>query len=309
MKRFSTLLAMVGVMCFTLMSTHLPVLYAETGLSGYENMAKITVTSEIKRVLSEKDAGLLSGTEAIRTTLKEMQKQVQSEIAAAGVGSWDAHFLPDVEAAIKEHIDNWGITANAGLGDTIDKTWASGINLVNAPLVASGELVIGSFGIPVEILNVMKDFTFHKLDGVKNAAWDKIRSELTLGVLGGKTPHEVATAIGKNLTSPSIFKSIHDRANVITNTELSRVFDKASHEQMKTAAAHVDGLKKQWRHDGHPKKPRSTHVAAHNQVQLVEEYFIIGSVEMMFPHDPAAPIGEVINCTCTQVPYMDKWAA
>jgi len=277
--------------------------------SGGYKMAKITATSEIQRVLREKDAGTISGMKAMKTVLENMQQQVQGEIASAAVDSWDAFHLPQLSAAIKEHVDNFNVSAKGNLDDFLDNSWQHGENIVNAPLVAAGEVAIGGFGISGEVLSVMKDFTFHKIDGVSNSAWDKIRSELTLGVLGGKTPHEVSKAIGTNLTDPSIFKSIHARANVITHTEMSRVFDKSAHERMKTAAASVEGLQKEWRHDGHPKKPRATHQVAHGQIKDIEKPFEIGSVAMMFPHDPGAPIGEVINCTCTHLPYMKKWAA
>ena len=249
MKRSFLMCLMAGFFSITFCMPQIT--YSRLFDGGFEKMAtKITPASEIRRVLREKDAGIISGMKAVKAVLENFQKQVQNEIKLAGVDSWDARFLPQLEVAIKGHVDNFGIASKGAIESNINETWSRGEQLVNAPLTVSGDIVVGGFGISTDVLNVLKDFTFHKLDGVTNSAWDKIRSELTLGVLGGKTPHEVSQVIGKNLTSPSIFKSIHARANVITHTELSRVFDKSAHERMKTAAESVDGLQKQWRHDG-----------------------------------------------------------
>jgi hypothetical protein len=137
---------------------------------------------------------------------------------------------------------------------------------------------------------------FHKIEGLSDSAWDKIRGELTLGIMGGKTPQEVAKAIGMNLEDPSIFTSIAARAEVITKMEIGRTFSTAAEKRMEDADKYVDGLEKQWRHVGHPMKPRLTHLAADGQHVLVNEPFDIGGVEMMYPRDPAAPLDETINC-------------
>ena len=65
---------------------------------------------------------------------------------------------------------------------------------------------------------------------------------------------------------------------------------------MEEAAKSVDGLEKMWRHAGHPRSPRITHLAADGRHVPVDEPFDIGGVAMMYPRDPAAPSEEVINC-------------
>lgn len=43
---------------------------------------------------------------------------------------------------------------------------------------------------------------------------------------------------------------------------------------------------------------RPSHMAAHGQVQDVDETFYVGSTRLMFPCDPQGPIEETANCRC-----------
>ena len=265
-----------------------------------------TVNSEIKRILREKDAGIKTGVASMQALLKELQKQVLSEIGSASLTDWDTFHLQQQLEAINRHMVSFEAQAITEAGSLLDESWAGGIELVDAPLAVAGE-IWGGFGMSTSSLDAIKDFSFHKISGLSEAAWDKVRSELTLGILGGKTPQEVATAIGKNLKDPGIFRSVNLRAEAITRTEMGRTFSMASQQRMEQAAESVEGLEKMWLHRGHPKEPRPTHVASEGQHVPVKEPFLIGSVPMMFPRDPGAGIKEVIWCGCDSVPFKEEW--
>jgi hypothetical protein len=253
-----------------------------------------TVNSEIERILRLKDQGILGGSEAIIRLLENLQSQVIDELGRAAIGSWDAYHLRQVANSIQWQINDFRHAADSQITSNINDAWKIGQVLVDAPLATQGIYV--GFHISTSVLEALRDFAFHKIDGLSTAAWDKIRGELTIGILGQKTPQQVADAIGRNLTEPSIFKSIADRAEVITQTEMGRTFSTAAEIRMEEAGKYVDGLEKQWRHVGHPKVPRATHLAADGQIVPVDQPFNIGGVEMMYPRDPAAPLDEVINC-------------
>lgn len=269
-----------------------------------------TVSREIKRVIAEKDRAIKTGTEAMRDILKELHSQVTAELGKAALGSWDAYSLRKYLDSIEGQVSAYESRAKREAESLLDTTWKLGQELVTAPMiagaVAAGAIEAGGFHLSTSVLDVMKDFTFHKIDGVSNAVWDQIKGELTLGILGGKTPQEVAAAIGKNIDKGR-FASIAQRAETITKTEMGRVFSQATQLRMETAGAHVPGLEKEWRHVGHPVKPRITHLAADGQHVPWDEPFKIGGGLMAFPRDPAAPIEETINCGCDHVPYHAKW--
>ena len=265
-----------------------------------------TVNSEIKRILREKDAGIKTGVASMQALLKELQKQVLSEIGSASLTTWDTFHLQQQLEAINRHMVSFEAQAIKEAGSLLDESWAGGVELVDSPLRVAGEIWTG-FGMSTSSLDVIKDFTFHKISGLSDAAWDKVRSELTLGILGGKTPQEVATAIGKNLKDPGIFRSVNLRAEAITRTEMGRTFSMASQQRMEQAAEHVEGLEKQWLHRGHPKIPRPSHLGSHGQHVPVKSPFLIGGVPIMHPRDPGAGIEENIHCGCDSVPWKEEW--
>jgi len=253
-----------------------------------------TVNSEILRILKDKDRAIKTGTQAMLGILEETRKQIIKEIGGAAITEWDAYHLKQMLGAVESQIGNFSAKAKVEAGGLLNDAWGKGQTLVDTPLAVSG--IYTGFHLSTSSLDALKDFAFHKIDGLSASAWDKIQGELTLGVLGGKTPQEVASAIGKNLKDPSIFTSIARRAEVITQMEMGRVFSTATELRMEQAAEHVDDLEKQWRHVGHPKVPRPSHLAADGDHVPVDEPFDIGGIKMMYPRDPGAPIEETINC-------------
>jgi hypothetical protein len=264
-----------------------------------------TVNSEIRRILKEKDRALKRGKAAMVDVLKALQKDTLSQLGQAAITEWDSYHLKQMLDSIEEQIAKFSQEATAEAGGLIEETWDMGKTLVDAPLSVAG--MYSGFRLSTSVLNTLKDFTFHKIEGLSDAAWEKIRSELTLGVMGGKTPQEVAKAIGMNLTDPSIFTSIAHRAEVITQTEMGRAFSTAAELRMEEAGEHVKDLEKMWRHVGHPKVPRLSHLAADGQHVPVNEPFNVGGIDMMYPRDPGAPIEETINCGCDHVPFHPNW--
>jgi hypothetical protein len=253
-----------------------------------------TVNATLKQIIKEKDAGIRTGTRSMLALLEELQGQVRTELGKAALGSWDAYHLRHYLDAIEGQVEVFRRTAQAEAGGLLDTAWNQGKALVDNPLATNG--IYTGFYLSTSVLDTLKDYTFHRIDGLSAAAWDRVKGELTLGVLGGKTPQEVAKAIGENLNDPSVFKSIADRAEVITKTEMGRVFSEASQLRMEQAAESVEGLEKQWLHAGHPKVARLAHVAASGQHVPVNEPFKIGGINMMYPRDPGAPLEETFNC-------------
>lgn len=269
-------------------------------------MASKGVGAEIKRVIREKEAGLRSGQSAVLAILKALQRDVLASLGRAAISSWDEMHLGQVLDAVELQINGFTTRMKSQVGGMVEEGWGLGVEMVDAPLAATS-VDVGGFYISTSSLEVLKDFSFTKVKGLSSSAMDKIKTELTLGVLGQKTPQEVATAIGLNLKGRSIFTSIAARAEVIAKNEMGKAFSKATQLRMEEAAKHVPGMEKQWVHAGHPKQPRESHLWADGTHVAVNKKFNVGGVKMMFPRDPAAPLGETINCGCDHVPYHPDW--
>lgn len=93
------------------------------------------------------------------------------------------------------------------------------------------------------------------------------------------------------------------RREMIARTETMRALNAGTYE-----------LFKEWGVDSHEwltimdGRERLTHGAVNGQVRKVGEMFDVGGWKMRYPHDPAAPAGEVVNCRCTLVPVIKKSA-
>lgn len=251
-------------------------------------------------------AGLKTGTQSMLNILEDLRKQVIDELGRASLESFDYYRLKQMIPTIEYQIQNFKTKAELEAAGLLEKYWGMGQNLVDAGLEAGG-ITLGGFALSSSSLDATRAFTASKIKGLASDALNKIETELHLGVLGQKTPQEVAKAIGMNLKSPSIFKNIAERAEVITQTEMGRVFSQATQYRMEEAARHVEGLEKEWRHVGHPRVARPGHLAADGQRVPVDQPFMVDGIPMMFPRDPKAPLNEIINCGCDHVPWHARW--
>jgi hypothetical protein len=266
----------------------------------------VNVTDKLVRLLAAKDKKILAGQESVKGILIEVRAQILGELQRVTGDSYTAYHLRQNLASIEGHLAQFESLAGRELGSLLDATWEGGADLLPEATKGSG-LVLGYGHIPTSVLQTLKDYSFHKISGLTADAFGRIRGELSLGILGQKSPQQVMSAIAGSLDSPGVFKSIEERAWVITGTEMGRTFSQATQSGMAQAAESVPELKKQWWHAGHPKQPRKNHLALHGQVQPVDKPFLLGSLSIMHPRDPKAPASEVIRCGCDHVPYMDAW--
>lgn len=263
------------------------------------------VSAEITKILKAKDKGIVSGTGSMLAILKDLHKQVRAELGKAALGSWDAHHLRQVLDAIEYQMANFTLKSKAELSRLLKEAWGYGQNLVDAPLGAAG-VHMGAHHLSTSVLDTMTGYGNDYLQNLFHDAWYKVKGEITLGIVGDKTPQEVANAIGTTIDAGR-FKNISVRAETITQNEMGTVFSKATQLRMEQASGLVPDLEKQWLHAGHPRKARASHLAADQSHVPVDQPFKIGSVKMMFPRDPGAPLEETIHCGCDHVPFHARW--
>ncbi|MEA5113028.1 MAG: hypothetical protein VB050_03290 [Geobacteraceae bacterium] len=273
----------------------------------------VKVTSKIKAILKDRDAEIISGQEAVRRLLEETRKQILMDLAVIPGDGFSAHFLQQSLAAITDQLATWESATNRELDGRLSNTWEMGTSLLPEACAASG-VQLGYVGISTHTLDALKDFTFGRIASVKGDLFNKIRGELSLGVLGQKTAQEVTQAIiGDigNLPLPvgrggvPVFKSVRERAEVITGTEMGRAFSLATQKSIEAARETVPEMGSMWIHAGHPKQPRLIHMYMHGEVRTEGKpfYKTPEGIPVHYPRDPKAPIKEVIRCGCTHIPY------
>lgn len=264
-----------------------------------------SVSAEIRRLLRSKDARIADGEQALRGLLVDVKRQIIAELQTVD-SAYAGLKLRQQLASIERYLEGFRSFGTAKMDELLDAAWSAGADLTPAAMRVGG-LHVGFFHLPGPVLETMKDYAYHKISGLAEDAFTKIRGELSLGILGQKTPHEVVQGIAGSLGSPGVFASLEARADVIAGVEMGRAYSTATQASMQQARTAAPGLKKQWWHAGHPKRPRQNHLALHGQVRPVDEYFVIGSLAMMHPRDSRAPASEVIRCGCDHVPWHESW--
>lgn len=266
------------------------------------------VTDILKQTLLAQARATIDGAEAVRRILEEVRKQVVGEIAAMPDGSFSAwrqqQLLREIDRRLYEAEAAMRVETGRGIADA----WDMGKGLLPEMAAAGSGVTITTFGISPHVVDQIKEFAWGRISGITGDAQAKIRAELSLGLLGQKSPQEVAAAIAGNLEDkPGVFKGIAERAEVIVKTEMGRAFSMAHQSGLESAADTLPGLKKMWLHAGHPKRPRIYHLNINGEVKDIGQPFLVGNIAMMYPRDPKAPASEIINCGCMHVAWMPEW--
>lgn len=253
-------------------------------------------------------------TPEVRAKILRMLEGARREIAAEVASTdWQRHHQPKLLAAIEDHIRRFGEGAARELKADLNAQFAEGQRAVDAELSGKGISVGLMPDISTSALAAMQQDLGTRITNLTADAASAIQKELSLGLLGGKTPFETMEAIGRSLDDAGRFSSIARRAETIVKEEFGRVFRAGQQQRLSTAAKHVSGLKKRWIHAGHPKVPRPTHVVLHGKVVNVDEPFEVlnqktGVVERaMHPKDPALSAENTIGCRCEAQPYKESW--
>jgi hypothetical protein len=159
-----------------------------------------------------------------------------------------------------------------------------------------------SFWIENYILNTL----INKVVGIDETTRDKLIEETIESNKIGETREEFSKRIQAVMGGAAGKK----RARVIARTEAGNAINIAKTKSAEDWAAQTDlPIGKLWIHRG-AKDPRDWHIALDTGIEIPkDEPFIVTDPNtgitdrMMYPHDPSASAGNVINCGC-QVVYV-----
>lgn len=254
-----------------------------------------------KKVIEEFESLSKESLTLLNRLFNEAREQIKF-LLRINPSEYNLWLLGELESQIKAVMDQVAAQSATNAQDAIARGWALGEALSDRPLQAAGLTIAGvAPAIDTRQLAALQHVTTRKIAGVTRIMADKIDTQLGL-VMMGVQPLDMAITVITNILD----EAERSRAIAILRTEISRANSIASDLRKRSAATVLPGMKKQWR-KGARKHPRETHVFADGQVQELDNPFMIGSVPMMHPHDPSAPVGEVINCGCMSLPYMDHW--
>jgi hypothetical protein len=279
-----------------------------------------------KQRLRERAVLILSTDQAVIAELQGVRAQIV-HILSGQPADWQLWQLSKLLQQIDALLGGATGRAAAALDGGLRTAWQQGEAFIDKPLAAGGlnvQLYLPTAGIGVDlaggaapaiaspmlnadtVLTSLRQFAALRLKDVGAEAARNIGRELSLVTIGAKTPFDAIKEVQQLLESHS-----PARAAMIVRTEVARAFAMSSHQRLLEASKVVPGgLQKMWRRSGKVHS-RWNHDAIDGQTVDADKPFLVptlneGTIEMMYPHDPTAPAGEVVNCGCLALTAAPK---
>ena len=262
--------------------------------------------AELSARLQERARLLLAGETQVLQTLVAAHLQIQATLADLP-SDWQQWQLSRLLGQIEDVLTGATREAGALFSLRMQDAWTLGEDFIDKPLAKIGHQVeLQLDQLDVQVLKQMRAYGSLRLKDVGSEALAKIGRELGLVTIGGKSPFDAIKVVQKVLGSES-----PQRAATIVRTSVSQAFAIASNERLAQAEALVPGLGKQWRRSGKIHS-RWNHDLIDGQVVGAKEAFKVpnpggGVDKMQCPHDPSAPVEQVIHCGCVSLPWMKEW--
>lgn len=255
---------------------------------------EIEFARKMKALLQEADNLQDEAVKRVLAILARARREVAADVAST---DWETYRLAGlkeaIERAMTDFADKYSVDLRSAQADLFDL----GIARADIPLSTTVAMSMVP-SINIKALEIAQNYSSDLISNLTEDSIKKINQELTMGILGQKTPFEVMTAIGKNLDDPSVFRSIATRAEVITRTETGRIFEMATQSRMEDAQRVVPDLMKQWMSSPIRPTARPEHHTAEvdGQIRGIDEAFDVAGEQLMFPGDPAGSAWNTINC-------------
>ena len=224
------------------------------------------------------------GIARLKALISGTRRAIAADVAEAK--GWDVLHLAGIKRSFDKSVDELSKKYKGMMEDVIPKSFDLGQRMVKDPLKAA-KIMIGKLpAIDPKMLEVLQGMSADLIDGISADLLKRINSEISTGILTGKRPYEVMTAIGRNLEDPSVFKTVFERAENITRTEMVRAQSTARQARMEEVKKVVPEMKEEWLTADRP---------CDECEPLDHNIFEIGEG----PEPPLHP-----NCLCVRVPYL-----
>ena len=160
--------------------------------------------------------------------------------------------------------------------------------------------LLGSFEPTVGTNAIMRDylriFGVRKITQIASTTIKQVKQIIRQGIDEGLSERDTSRLLREQ--APIISAS---RAQTIARTETHAAANYAIQESFKTTGIEA---RREWV-SAEDERTREDHVAANEQIVGLNEPFIVGSDELMYPGDPSGSPEQVINCRCAVVFVFD----
>jgi hypothetical protein len=271
-----------------------------------------TVLAQIGSLTGEAETAMVE-------LLDDARREVQRQLADLPLDSPSRSLLERARAGIDQTTANLADDMGTTLADLQDQGHALGIDLALKPLGGRQGVEALAAGVTLDQLQIMQAFSARLIQDIPDQLRKRINGEIASVVIGAKSPHQAALAIGANLTDANHFSTIAHRARAIVVTEVGRAHALGT-QNAQTALANslanagdTTQVKKRWL-NAHLPGARATHIAAEGAYAPGSDpgpiphdaFFQIAGHAAYYPRDPALPAGESVHCHCVAITVLDE---
>ena len=212
--------------------------------------------------------------------------------------------LTKLEKQISESLKNVNSEAVKIINDEMTNVYRTNYEFMVEGIKEGGVFPVLSKSEIKEILTEqITPFKKLAIDALKNSA--QIKQQLTRELISGIMQGESIPQLAKRIRGT--FESNLERSIKIARTETTRVENSARQDTADQAAKSGLPMKKKWIATK-DERTRDSHKSADGQVVDYDKPFIVGGEELMYPGDENGSAGNVINCRCTMVSFVDTEA-
>jgi hypothetical protein len=244
--------------------------------------------------------------------LQDFRKSLAGEILE--LSDFEAFRLQQLRQSVDRLTQEFESQLNAAVRGAFGSAYRLGQDAVTEPLSAVG-IQAGFNQVNPAQLNTALDFSAVLVKNIADEMRNRIDAQLRLAALGGESPFNVMRNITDILgvkardgiwgvrNRPEVVKGIAARAEAITRTELTTIFNLSHHAQQTAAQNAGAQIMKRWIATG-DRRTREAHLRAHRRYKdspiPIDQPFIVGGEELQYPGDPLASASNRVNCRCKQ---------
>lgn len=223
----------------------------------------------------------------------------------ASANTFEIRRLGDLQDAIEKLTDRLEEQLVTGLVDGMKQ----GFTLATKAASSASQILgvqIGGVGLTPATISAMNALAAQRVLKFSDTIRSRINTSIMRGVLGEKSPFEVIQMIRVDIGGKDNKGQAFWSAERIARTEVGRVQSAAQQERFAQINDRAPGTTGKIWVTEKDVRVRASHVRAGRQYRIggtpgpipVEEAFIVGGADLMYPLDPSGPPEEVIECRC-----------
>jgi hypothetical protein len=253
--------------------------------------------------------------------IRQVRARMAVELLAIAPGQqgWRIDQLGQLRAALADVATDlesrYGVLLRSALGTA----WEFGAGLPEAALAGANISIRFPLAIDRRQLEVITSLTPQLVRSVTDQFRQRLNSELTLGVLGERSPSDIIRSV-QNLLYTQQGRTVRRmgplgyQAERIVRTEMGRVQALANQVRQQEIADDVPEMHKYWLTAGDG-RVRPDHASAGQRYRPgstpgpipFSVPYRVGGEQLRYPKDPAGRAAQTVNCRCVSVLYKPEW--